>query len=135
MPTKNEVYESVEDRIYTQKEVKALIHSIKETNKGAIYGDIRKYDVFVSRSASNKSRPFVVLKVFGNRVLALGMSTTQDYMNMIEFEDRIFGKGFFNLNVIVFETEFVKTNFIGVFEETKKVNDCIKLIKETINKL
>lgn len=135
MPTKKEVYESIEDREYTCKEVKALVHSIKENNKGHIYGDIRKYDVFVNYTISNKSRPYVVLKVFGSRVLAIGMSTTQDYMNVIEFEDRIFGKGFLNMNVSIFEVSYVKENFIGVFEEKVVVNECIKLIKETINKL
>lgn len=134
MPTKQEVYDSVENRNYTQKEVKALIHTISNKELSNCVKTIKKGDVFTNVKA-NKTRPFVVLKVFKERVLAISMSTTEDYMTVIPFSCRIFGDNYFSFNIQLVHVDEVRKNFVGVLEDKKALNDVIRIVKETTIKL
>lgn len=134
MPTKQEVYDSVENKTYTQKEVSALIHTISNKELANSVKVIKKGDVFINIK-SNKARPFVVLKVFKERVLSISMSTTEDYMNIMPFSCRIFGDNYFSFNIQLVSADEVRKNFVGVFEDKKSLNEVISIVKETINKI
>lgn len=135
MPTKNEVYESIENRNYTQKEVKSLIYSISSKNHSNKPSVVKKGDVFINCHSSNKPRPYIVAKVFKDRSICIAMSTTEDFLNVCSFSCRVFGDNYFSFNTILVNNDDIRDNFCGVLEDTKSLNNAIQLIKASIEKL
>src|SRR5690606_13103825 len=135
MPSKSEVLKSIDDRLYQGKEVRHLITSISQTDYDEEkITSVRKGDVFINTGLS-KHRPYVVIKVMKGVSICLGMSSTEDYMNLYAYNCRQFGSGFFNLAITLIDNTYIKKHFVGIMSDRKALNESIKLIKYTIGKV
>ena len=120
---------------YGYNDVKEILESI--TSVGAVKNrplKLKKGDVFKAFNVK-KNRPHVVIKVTEEIVVAIPMSTTEDCINLSTFNSRFFGENYFGTSLTTHCVEEVKDNFIGILEDTKSLNEAIKLIKKFAEKL
>lgn len=136
MPTKQEVLKSIEDRSYYGKEVRHIITSISKTQQPSQFPlqSVRKGDVFLY-DRIDKVRPCVVIKVIKDMCIALSMSTTKNWMNLGQFNCRQFGQNYFNMNVFLVESSYVRNQFVGIMSDRKSLNESIKLLKYLTGKV
>lgn len=136
MPLKEEILEMITDnRVYSGKEVRHLITSVKTSVEGessGYRGDriilVKKGDVFKC-NLSNKTRPYLVLKVGKEKSICIGLSTTQNFLNICRFDCRVFGYNFINFNILMVENSYIRKNFLGVLEDKKAIREAINVIK------
>lgn len=135
MPSKQEVLKTIEDRTYYGKEVRHLITSISKTPTLSFpITTVRKGDVF-TYDRIDKTRPCVVIKVIKDICIALSMSTTKNWMNLGKFKCRQFGENYFNMNMFLVESSYVRKHFLGIMSYRKGLNESIKLLKYLTDKV
>ena len=92
--------------------------------------DLRKGDV-VQILQGAKVRPCVIIGFVGDMAYLIALSTTQDEMNLMETNDRLFA-GYFSKGILSCEIEMAKKNFVGIFTNRKSLNEAIKKMKQII---
>lgn len=112
--------------IINQSSVKALHNRLKPN-------EIRKSDVITVKTAS-KVRPAVVIKVLKDRTVVYIHLTSSDNIHcMSPSKSRFFGEGCFTYGFSICSEEYAIDNFIGVYDNTKAVNQAIKDLKTFFN--
>lgn len=97
--------------------------------------NIKKGDVFTSLQGT-KPRPCVVIKVLRNRtVVYVPLTSTENIHCLTPYNSRFFGEGCFSRTISVCTEEFATTNFVGVFDNMKDLNEAIKELKMFLNKV
>lgn len=97
--------------------------------------NIKKGDVFTTQFGT-KSRPCVVIKVLRDRtVVYVPLTSTENVHCLTPYSSRFFGKGCFSRSISVCTEEYATTNFVGVFDNMKNLNEAIKELKQFLNKV
>lgn len=103
---------------------------LKENSQPPKY--IKKGDVIVLPQGK-KNRPTVVAKVLKDRtIVVIGITSTNNIHCQTPFKSRFFGDGCFCKGFDVCDEEKVIQNFIGVFDNTKALNQAIKDLKNFV---
>lgn len=133
MATKQEIIEQViPHQQYVGTKVRGWITALSSPKIEAP-SEIRKGDIFISGSGVKK-RPCVIIKIKKGMVFALPLTSTENVNNLVPYKSRFLGEGWFSNNYIVTSEEHVRNNFVGVFDNTKCLNEGIKALREFINK-
>ena len=61
--------------------------------------------------------------------ICIGLSTTQNFLNICRFDCRVFGYNFINFNILMVENSYIRKNFLGVLEDKKAIREAINVIK------
>lgn len=134
MPTRAETLANLNKSNYSKSEVTHLLNHItrleKEDDKPRY---IKKYDYFVTKDSNGKPRPYVVIKVLQDTVIAIPTSTTEDSLNLMESRSRFLGDGYFGKQLVTVKKDVVMERFAGVYDNPKLVRKAIKAIKEYLN--
>ncbi len=94
---------------------------------------IKKGDV-ITVYEGIKSRPAVVVKVLKNRtVMYIPLTSTDNVHCLSPASSRFFGEGCFTKSINVCTEEYAIDYFVGVFDNTKALNQAIRDFKELIN--
>lgn len=136
MPSKEQIITSLNKTSYSKSEVQHLINSINsiQSLREPKIDYIKKYDYFLYESATNvKSRPFVVVKVLKDTVIAIPLSTTKDALNLIPSRSRILKEGYFSKQFLTVHKEVAIKNWVGIYDNTKLVDKAVKSLKEFLN--
>lgn len=135
MPTKSEVIEDVEKSIikhYTKEMVLFKLKSVRAP-KPSPPSRLKKGDVFTTNEGgASKCRPYVVVSVGDRCSLCIPLSTTKDCMNLSESSSRFFGDGYFSKSFVSFHNSFIMNNFVGVYDNQKKLELAQKKMREFI---
>jgi hypothetical protein len=94
---------------------------------------IKKGDVITSFEGT-KSRPAVVVKVLrDSTILYMPLTSTENVHCMTPFKSRFFGEGCFAKSINICTEEYALEFFIGVFDNTRALNQAIKELKILVN--
>ena len=135
MPTKQELLESIrlsKKTSYSVAEVNNFITSISTKETKVPY--LKKGDV-ITHMVGTKVRPCVVAKVTLNTCWVVPLSSTEDELNLYESKSRFFGKGHFSKAIVSVKMDFAKSNFIGVYDNPKRLNRALRAIKRELSVL
>lgn len=108
--------------------------NFKEVKSPAILtGQVKKGDVFVNRNLS-KPRPAVVISVDNKnkicKIVPLTTSAECIHNTGISHNSRFISEGYYSYSMDVVSTDYVCDNFICVIEDSKKLNEAIKLVRQ-----
>ena len=111
-----------------------LIESLSSKKKKdfEIPNRLKKGDVFY-QEVGTKRRPVVVVGSNSEVVFGIPLSTTLDELFMLEGSSRFFGNSYFTNQIISAKPEYVRENFIGVYDNHKIVKDALIKIKSIVN--
>ena len=132
MPTKKEILEKLESspvKHYTTSMVRDLVHSVSSKGLKQV-NYIKKGDVFIT--GAPKLRPNVVVSVQNDCCLCMSLSTTKDCMNIYESKSRFMGDGYFSKAIFAVPNYVIRENFIGVYDNPKRLNKAIEACKKYI---
>ena len=133
MATKQEIIEQIAPhQQYIGSKVREWVTSLS-TPKNEAPLELKKGDVFIGCSGAKK-RPCVIIKIKNGMVFAIPLTSTENINNLHPYKSRFLGEGWFSNNYIVTSEEYVRENFVGVFDNTKNLNEGIKMLKEFIKK-
>jgi len=122
MPTKKEIMTEVEESPhsnFSKSKVKVLINSIAERKSPPL--KLKKGDV-ISINGGVKKRPCVIIKIINGVTYSIPLSTTEDELNLIPFENRFFGHGWFSRSLVTCIYSVAISQFIGVFDDNRTLN-------------
>jgi len=128
---KQETIDYIENKPEIQS--KELIHLIKSITlePKTIPSKIKKGDVYLSVTGA-KARPHVVIKVVKDIAYSMPLSTTQDSLNLMPYNSRMFGTGYYSKSIVSSKIDIVKRSFIGVFDNPKELNIAIRTLQSLI---
>ncbi len=119
---------------YGYNDVKEILESITATGESKTKPTkLKKGDVFRAYTGK-KNRFHCVVKVVGEVVVAIPMSTTEDCITLAPFNSRFFGENFFGTCLTTHCLEDVYLNFCGILEDNKSLNEAVNLLKDFVNK-
>lgn len=132
MPAKATLLEHIDlslKKLYTKGEVKNFINSVSsDAIKTVPY--IKKFDVLIIQTHFKK-RPVVVVKVMEDVCWGIPLSTTEDCMNLIKSQSRLF-EGYFSKTLVAIPIDLAMTSFAGIYDNPKLVNKAIKALKNEV---
>lgn len=131
MANKAKVLEDLKDKTYSFSEIKHIIGTITEIDKGAP-SKFKVGDVFL-QNVGTKRRPVCIVKVTECLIYGIPMATTEDCLNLCPLKSRFFGEGFFGSQFISASIEYVTDNFVGVLDSQKDLKTAILKLKELVN--
>ena len=133
MPLKEDIIKIIKDSphpSFSKSQCVAFVRGVrKESNPPS---KLRKGDVY-GWNGGAKVRPCVIIKVLADVVYGIPMSTTEDEMNLMPYNSRFFGNGWYSRAIECSKHQFVKDNFLGVHDNPKELNKAIKLIMDEFN--
>ena len=135
MPTKEQIMKDLDDsgkNNYSVKEVKAIVSSLKKEPQKP--ETLKKGDIYVT-NIGGKKRPVVICNVVGDVVVGIPLSTTEDSLNLMQFNSRFCGENFFTKQVVTSTYEHALENFSGVFDNNAALTKAAKLMKEFYNEV
>jgi len=133
MSSKSEVLAKViNTNTYIGSAVKMLVNEVT-CDASIIPTHLRKSDV-IKLSSGVKIRPCVIVKVKKDYVVAIPLTSKQNIHNLCVSESRFFGNGYFCNNYITAPIELARENFIGVYDNSKVLNNAIKELRIFIGK-
>jgi hypothetical protein len=136
MPTKKElmsIIDSQQKGLYTKGEVKTFINTIVTADSKPPL-KYKKGDV-IANGIGVKKRPIVVIRIIGELLFCIPLSTTKDEFNLCESDSRFMGSGWFSKGLSVVSKEYANDNFIGVYDNPKLLNKAIHQLKLLLLKL
>jgi hypothetical protein len=95
---------------------------------------LKKGDVFY-QLLGVKKRPVVVIGSNSEVAFGIPLSTTLDELFMMEGNSRFFGNSYFTNQLVSAKLEYVKENFVGVYDNPKVVREATLKIKLIINSI
>ena len=131
MPKKQEVLDSLDKENYTKKEVETLIRTIRAEGLCPPY--FKKGDIYSENSGGNKSHPHVIVKIIGDRVISMMLSTTEGEHTLCKCHDRFFESNY-TLGFMTHSISQINEKYLGTIENNRILNKAIKLNKEFILK-
>lgn len=133
MASKKEVMDEFQNhQTYLGSTIKEKINTINGKKESPTI--IKKGDVFAT-FVGTKSRPCVITKVKKDgTIVAIPLTSTENVHNLLPYNSRFFGEGWFSNVYVISTEEFVRDNFIGVFDNIKSLNEGIKTLREFIKK-
>ena len=133
MASKKEVMDGfINHQTYLGSEIKTRINSISMERKDAPT-TLKKGDVY-SDVVGAKKRPCVIIKIKNGIVFAIPLTSSENVHNLTSYNSRFFGEGWFSNTYTITTEDIVKENFLGVFDNTKNLNEGIKALREFIKK-
>jgi hypothetical protein len=132
MASKKDIIKEIDTLVnkptYSKSEVKHLITSVssESVNKPST---LKIGDVFVNL-VGGKNRPIVIVKVLGDVVLGVPLSTTEDCLNLLQFKSRFFGNNYFSKQVVITKYELAMSNFTGVFDSPRDLKKAKEMLKQ-----
>lgn len=122
---KKQVIDSLGKSTYTKAEV---VHLLTSVTGAAIPSTLKKGDIIVVNY--NKRRPAIVIKVIGDVVYSVTLTSSENEFAFTPYSSRFLGSGFISSTIITCTIEQALENFVGVFDSPKQLNKVIKELKE-----
>lgn len=94
---------------------------------------IKKYDIIVL-PCGKKNRPCVVIKIIGEKVIAIPLTSGVNVNSLVPYDDRFSRDGYLCLNYEICHISVALESWRGVFEDKKSVLKTINLIKQFTSK-
>lgn len=140
MPSKEQVLIGITKDRYSRAEVQHLINSIThiaaDTKSKEDWENERKprwikmHDVFTTKDSNEKYRPYVVVKVLEDTVVAMPLSTTEDSLSLCPSRSRFLKDGFFSKQLITVQKGLAEKRWCGVYDNPKLVRKAIRELKK-----
>lgn len=128
MKSKTEIIESIDPKkTYIGSYVIARVNEVEVDDRFAP-SVLKKGDV-IRVYAGVKQRPCVIIKVKTDMVICIPLTSTENVNNLCYGKSRFYGESFFSNEYKVVDVENAKRNFIGVYDNTKCLNNAIKELK------
>lgn len=125
--TKHEVIDSLSKDSYSKKEVRIILQHLPSIRSNTpTY--LRKGDVY-SAYVGTKKRPSVIIKVHGDLVYSIPLTTTKDDYFLCDANSRFWEGSMFNIYLAVTKETDVLNNFIGTYENIRHLNKVVKSLK------
>lgn len=118
---------------YTGKNVKTILESVSLDSLKTVTAPskIKKGDTFIHMVANGKARPCIVIKVLkGDRIVYIPLTSTKNIHTLNSYKSRFFGEGYFANHVSICTTDYVRKQFVGIFDNTRALNLAIKEINQ-----
>ncbi len=129
----NTIINELKVKNYGYNDVKDILESITQIGTNKLRPSVLKKGDCFRAFTGKKNRWHVVIKVKQDIVIAIPLSTTEDCINLSSFSSRFFGENFFGTCLTTHCIEEATDNFGGILEDTKGLNNAIKLLKEFVN--
>lgn len=122
----------VKGKMYTADEVKNLIRQIETP---VMYSPrvLAKGDIFATKDTLGKPRPYVIIKVLSDTVIAIPTSTTNDSLCLRQSRSRFLKDGWFSKQFVTVHKDYAMQRWTGVYANPKGLNKAIKELKEYLN--
>jgi len=133
MPTREKILASLNQPTYSQATVRTLITQLTTVGERAP-SVLRKGDVY-SAQVGAKYRPAVIVRVLPSVVYSIPLTHEDGEFSILPADSRFFGDGFFCNQLLSSTVEYAKSQFLGVFDNMKSVNQALRLMKEQVKKL
>lgn len=136
MPAKEVVITSLNKSNYSKSEVQHLINSINSVQsiRDPKVDYVKKYDYFLYEAAtSSKSRPYVVVKVLKDTVIAIPLSTTKDNLNLMPSKCRVLKEGYFSKQFITVHKDLALRNWVVIYDNHRMVDKAVVALKKYLN--
>lgn len=133
MPNREKTLASLNQPTYSQATVRTLITQLTTLGEGAP-SVLKKGDVYHAQVGA-KYRPAVIVKVLPSVVYSIPLTHEDGEFSLHPSDSRFFGEGFFCNQLLSSTVEYAKSQFIGVYDNMKAVNEALKLLKEQVKKL
>jgi len=133
MTNREKTLASLNQPTYSQATVRTLITQLTTVGEGAP-SVLKKGDVYKVQVGA-KYRPAVIVRVLPTVVYSIPLTHENGEFSILPVDSRFFGQGYFCNQLLSSTIEYAKSQFLGVFDNMKSVNEALKLIKEQVKKL
>ena len=131
MKSKSDVIASIDPtKTYLGNFVIARINEV-ECDDTHIPDKLKKGDVIVLQTGT-KRRPAVVIRVKQDKVVTIPLTSTENIHNLYKGSSRFFGETWFCNEYRLVEIEQARKSFIGIYDNTKILNEAIKELRKFI---
>lgn len=131
MKSKSDVISTVDPtKTYLGSFVIARINEV-ECDDTHIPTTLKKGDVIVLQTGT-KRRPAVVIRVKKDKVVTIPLTSTENIHNLCKGNSRFFGETWFCNEYRLVEIEQARKAFVGIYDNTKALNEAIKELRTFI---
>ena len=135
MPLKEDIIEQIQNDgkvYYTQKEVKHLIHEVKTNGLFELQPvKIKRGDIIRENLSGGKLRPSLVIGVYKEYCVIVGMSTTKDHRYLCNVNSRFdkWNESYINCDLSIVSHEYVNDKVVGIYDNDEYIKYIRKLLK------
>lgn len=129
MSSKAEVLSKINNSsTYAGSFVKQFVNEVTCENNTNIPDKLKRGDAITTYSGA-KARPSIIIKVTKDYVVSLPLTSSENPNSLCESESRFFGKGWFCNTYAVTPTKYAFERFIGIYDNSKCLNNAIKELR------